>query len=84
MALASILLKIRLMGTVMRYVLNVRRPVIAGAAGVVSIACASLGIVAALVVALERPGAAVVDQAPVGVEPDQFNCRGMFRKIHRG
>src|SRR5262245_2324618 len=36
------------MGTVMRYVLNVRRPAIAGAAGVVSIGCASLGIVAAL------------------------------------
>src|SRR6266850_5082819 len=44
------------MGPVMRYVLNMRRSVIviAGAAGLVSLGCASLGMVAAL--AQTQPG----------------------------
>jgi septal ring factor EnvC (AmiA/AmiB activator) len=40
----------------MRYVLNVRRPVIAGAAGFVSLGCASLGMVAALAQTPLQPG----------------------------
>jgi murein hydrolase activator len=44
------------MGSVMRYVPNVRRPVIAGAVGFLSLGCASLGMVAALAQTSLQPG----------------------------
>ena len=44
------------MGPVMRYVLNMRHPVIVGAAGLVSLGCASFGMVAALAQTAPQPG----------------------------
>src|SRR5882762_7763552 len=44
------------MGPVMRNVLNMRHPVIVGAAGLVSLGCASLGMVAALAQTPPQPG----------------------------
>src|SRR5262245_31144872 len=59
--MASILLKIHVMGSVMRNVANVRRPVVAGAIGFVSLGFASLGfaslgMVAALAQAQPQSG----------------------------
>jgi murein hydrolase activator len=55
------------MGLVMRYVLNLRRPALAGAIGFLSFGCASLGIVAAQAQTQPQPGEVpYLNYAPAG------------------